>query len=111
MTDTNIKNLPEGEYFTEHGYSQCYPWKVVRKTAKTIVICPVKTKKDPDWKPEILPGGFAGHCVNQGAQTWEFDGFNEEYTRSIRLNKRGKWMGKGIRYTPDVARYFYDYNF
>ena len=70
MTDTNIKNLPEGRnYFTETGYSQSYPWVEVKRTKTTVTLAKVNVKRDPDWKPEILPGGFAGHCTNQHQQT------------------------------------------
>lgn len=110
MTATNIKNLPEGNYVTEIGYSQSYPWQVVKETAKTKTIVRVKTKTDPDWKPEMHPGGFAAHCSNQSQQTWLYDGLSQE-TKTIRLNKKGKWVHKGVHFVLDRATYFYDYNF
>lgn len=107
---TNIKNLPEGEYFTEHSYSQSYPWVVVSKTEKTKKLAKVVTTRDPDWKPRFLPGGFCAHCENQSDQTWLFDKVDLTYTRVIRLTKNG-WMSKGVRFTINQAVEFYDYNF
>lgn len=110
MTNTNIKNLPEGSYFTERGYSQSYPWVEIGRTAKTVKLAKVKVAIDPDWKPEMHPGGFAAHCSNQSQQTWLFDGIDEANTRTIRLTKKG-WSLRGTRYSEDTAVEFYDYNF
>lgn len=110
MTKTNIKNLPEGKYFTEVGYSQTYPWAEVKRTAKTVTLAKVNVERDPEWKPEIIPGGFAGHCTNQSDQTWNFAGINESHTVTIRKTKHG-WSRKGVVFMEDVAREFYDYNF
>lgn len=110
MTKTNIKNLPEGNYFTEWGYSQSYPYLEIERTAKTVTIVPVRVEKDPEFTPHILPGGFAGHCTNQHEQTWLFKGIDPRYPRTIRLTKKG-WSLKGVRYSEGVAREFYDYNF
>lgn len=111
MTITNIKNLPEGRnYFTEKGYSQLYPWVEVRRTAHTVTLAKVDVKADPEWKPEILPGGFAGHCTNQHRQTWEFDRIDEGRQVVISMTKRG-WARKGAHFIEGQAREFYDWNF
>lgn len=109
---TNIKNLPEGEYFTEIGYSQQYPWKVVKRTEKTVTLVKVEVAGDPEWaaKKDFQPGGFCGHCSNQSEQTWLFAGINEGYTCVIRKTKKG-WSRKGVRFVEDRAIEFYDYNF
>jgi hypothetical protein len=111
MTDTNIKNLPEGEYFTEVGYSQLYPWVATKRTAKTATLAKVVVKKDPDWKPDFIPGGFCAHCTNQSDQTWLFDRIEHTAVTTIRLNNRGQWAHKGVRFIPNRATEFYDYNF
>ena len=110
MTDTNIKNLPEGNYFTEIGYSQSYPWIEVSRTAKSVTLAKVDVTKDPEWKPEILPGGFVGHCTNQSEQTWMFDKIDAKHTVTVRKTKLG-WSNKGVRFIEGRAREFYDYNF
>lgn len=118
MTDTNIKNLPEGRtYFTEIGYSQSYPWVEIRRTAKTVTLAKVNVKRDPEWKPEMHPGGFVAHCSNQGEQTWLFDSIDEEVTRTVRRVKScyagedEMWGRKGVKFVEGRAREFYDYNF
>lgn len=110
---SNVKNAPAGVYFREIGYSQCYPWVLVKISAsgKTAKIRSVRTKKDPEWNPEIIPGGFVGHCINQGQQTWLYDGL-EDREVTIRLNKKGQWVRKGVRFIESEGPdYFYDYNF
>ena len=109
-TNTNIKNLPEGEYFTEFGYSQSYPWRVLKKTPKTITLVAVEVERDPDWKPEFTPGGFCAHCNNQQDQTWLYKETDPTRTKVIRQTKKG-WASKGVRFGQDQADYFYDYNF
>lgn len=110
MTDTNLKGLPEGEYVTEIGYSQSYPWKVIKRTAHTVTVVPVLHARDPEWKPEIIPGGFAGHCTNQRQQTWLYAGIDESSPRTLRWGKRGL-THKGVCYVEGRADYHYDYNF
>jgi len=109
-TFTNIKNLPEGKYFTETGYSQSYPWVEIKRTAKTVTLAKVNIAPDPEWKPEMIPGGFSAHCTNQSDQTWLYDGYDMSNTRTIRMTKKG-WAHKGTRYIEDRAVEFYDYNF
>jgi hypothetical protein len=112
MTKTNIKNLPEGKYFTEYGYSQSYPWVEIKRTAKTVTLARVRVKADPEWlaKKEFSPGGFCGHCSNQHEQTWLFDEIVPEYTKVIRQTKKG-WSHMGDKFIEDRAIEFYDYNF
>ena len=110
MTNTNIKNLPSGIYYTELGWSDRHPWVEISRTEKTRKLSPVRVTKDPDWRPAFVPGGFAGHCMNQSDQTWIYNGVDTAVTITIRETKRG-WANRGVRFLPDVAREFYDYNF
>lgn len=110
MTDTNIKNLPEGTYFTEIGYSQQYPWLVIRETPTTRELVKVVVDRDPEFTPNILPGGFCGHCDNQHLQTWLYKGIRPTETVTIRKTKHG-WSRNGVRFIEGRAREFYDWNF
>lgn len=107
---TNIKGLPEGNYFTEIMYSDQHAWREVARTPKTVTVQRVAVDKDPAWIAikEFHPGGFCGHTSNQHAQTWVFKEFRE--TRTLRLTKRG-WAHKGTRFVEGRATEFYDYNF
>lgn len=111
MTVTNIKGLPPGNYFTESGYSQSYPWVEISRTAKTVKLQKVEVDGDPEWaaKKQFYPGGFCGHTPNQGEQTWLYKGLGQA-TRTVRMTKRG-WALHKVRYTEGMAREFYDYNF
>jgi hypothetical protein len=106
---TNIKGLPEGEYFTGSGYSDSHAYKVVKSTAKTKTLIRVEVEKDSEFKPEFHAGGFSAHCSNQRSQTWIFNKF---CTREIviRLNKKG-WQYNGSNFLGNSAVEFYDYNF
>lgn len=109
-TATNIKNLPDGEYFTEVGHSQRYPYKVVKRTEKTVTLCRVNVDLDPEFKPVFYVGGFAAHCSNQSEQTHLFRDFDDRYKITVRLGKNG-WRKDGVLYRENMAVYFYDYNF
>jgi hypothetical protein len=113
---TNIKGLPEGEYLTETLYSDTEAWKVVGRTATTLQLQRVEVERDPAWQPNIVPGGFAGHCTNQNEQTWLYAGLAESEC-TVRLvkspyNSREKmWGSKGRRFIANGARRKHDYNF
>jgi hypothetical protein len=111
---TNIKNLPaEGEYMTEKMYSDTVPFIVVSRTAKTLKLIEVRVERDPDWQPNIFPGGFCGHCTNQCEQTWLYAGLGEREV-TVRLVKYGRkkiWVYKSLRFIANGANRFYDYNF
>jgi len=94
-------------------YSDAYPYEIVRIiSAKTIEVREMDTERDPNWKPEIIPGGFSGHCTNQDEQRWTYKSNPERPVKRIRLNKRG-WQDKyGSRfYLSNEPRRFHDYNF
>ncbi len=67
---------------------------------------------DENWKPEIIAGGFAGHCTNQGAQKWVYKS-NPEYTViRARLRKNGHFYSQNGRHILSKTPYkFHDYNF
>ena len=113
---TNLKGLPDGEYMTETMYSDTVPYKVVGRTATTVTLQEVLVEPDPEWKPNILPGGFAGHCTNQNEQTWLYAGLGQNTVR-VRLVKSRYfgsdklWGSKGREFIANGARRKYDYNF
>lgn len=111
-TKTNIKHLPEGEYFTQIMYSDRHAWAVVKRTAKTVTVAFVETKPDPEWKEKQIfhVGGFCGHMANQSEQTWIFDRIKGDITLTLRRTKRG-WSHKGETFVEGKAWEYYDYNF
>lgn len=114
---TNLKNLPDGEYMTETMYSDTVPYKVVGRTAATVTLQEVLVDRDPEWKPNIIPGGFVGHCTNQNEQTWLYAGLGQRTLR-VRLVKSRfygsskMWRSsEGHEFIANGARRKYDYNF
>jgi hypothetical protein len=102
------------KYANEMGYSDVEPHEVVRQVSdKCLEIRAMKADRDPSWKPEFIPGGFAGHCTNQSSQRWVISPNASQPTVRIRLGKNGKWKDRnGNRYVlSDHPIKFYDYNF
>jgi len=100
--------------FANHiGYTDVTPYEVVRKISeKTLEIRAMRSELDPTWKPVRVPGGFAGHCVNNNTQRWIITSDVTAKVIRIRLGKRG-WRGTdGGRYKlSDKPFRHYDYNF
>ena len=95
------------------GWSDVHPYEIVRVvSSKTIEIRVMDAELDENWKPEIVAGGFAGHCTNQGAQKWAYKS-NPDYTViRARLRKDGYFYSANGRHVLSKTPYkFYDYNF
>jgi hypothetical protein len=101
------------KYANEMGYSDVEPHEVIREvSAKCLEIRAMSAALDPTWKPDMIPGGFSAHTVNNGEQRWLIRSSEASPVIRIRLGKRG-WKDKhGNRYVlSDKPRKFYDYNF
>lgn len=95
------------------------PYEVIRKISETTVeIRQMKATLSPDWKPEISPGGFAGHCHNQRSQVWLYE--SDESAPIIRArrvkpshsNRMMQWKSAyGMHRMSDKPCKFHDYNF
>lgn len=92
----------------ERGYT------VIAKTAKTITIQRDTATLDPNFKPEWIAGGFAGHCTNQDEQTYTYERNPEgEKVRCYWSERLGCYTTGGdqsIRIRRGRHE-FYDYNF
>ncbi len=96
------------------GYSDVHPFEIIkRKTAKSILIRGMNAELDESWKPEIVPGGFAGHCTNNYSQKWIITSDEKRDPIIIRKHKDDKWYSKdGMRFSlSDTPCRHYDYNF
>ena len=100
-------------YANMMGYTDIYPYEILKETAKTKTIRAMSSKQDPDWRPEVIPGGFAGHCINQHSQEWFITSNPGAPEKIIRIHRDGTWRDKhGARYSlDDHPIRFYDYNF
>jgi len=80
----------------------------------------MKAERDPSWKPEWTPGGYAGHCTNNREQRWACEPDPAAQMRMMTKRKDGYWRfagepiasGPGNRGTLEAQpRKFHDYNF
>ncbi len=114
---TNIVGLPDGEYLTQTLFSDTTPWKVIGRTATTLTLQEVLVDRDPEWKPEFVAGGFAGHCTNQSEQTWLYAGLGPSTTKARLVKSRFCGSDKLWRsaqcgeFIANGACRHYDYNF
>ena len=100
-------------YANHIGYSDVNPHEIVRRVSgKTLDVRAMRATRSPDWAPEIIPGGFSGHCVNQSSQAWDITSDASAPIVRIRLGRFGWKDARGNRYKlSEVPVKFYDYNF
>lgn len=100
-------------------YSDVLPGTVVKRTPKRCTVRYENVDKDPNWDPEFVPGGFAGHCINQEDQRWIISENPDGVVYQFFLHKSGQWhmsssgsneSGRRARMGPGWA-YKRDYNF
>ena len=88
---------------------------MIKLTAKFVLVKRDKYKLQKDWKPDIIPGGFAGHCTNNYSQRYDFTRDENGSIDKYGIRKDGRWYACGQRYgatrlTEGWAA-FYDYNY
>jgi hypothetical protein len=100
-------------YANHIGYSDVNPFEIVRRISdKTVEIRAMNAERDPNWKPDFVPGGFCGTVINQSQQRWLINSNPDGRVFRIRLGKRGWKDSSGSRYVlADQPQKFYDYNF
>ena len=100
-----------GDGVTYHLYSDSQACTVIKRTAKTITIQEDKATLDPNFKPEFVVGGFAGHCTNQNEQTYTYESDPNGRTITARWSeKRGAFVYCD-KIITNGRHQFYDYNF
>lgn len=98
-------------------YTDTRPFEVIEvRTANKVIIREMKAEMSADWKPEIVAGGFGGHCVNNHDQdsAWVITPDEEGREITIRYSKaKGRWQDKyGQRfYMADEPFKHHDFNF
>ena len=64
-----------------------------------------------DWKPEIIPGGFAGHCVNNSSQQYAYRPKPDGVIHRASLRKDGRYLTTNRERVIPGRHQFHDYNF
>lgn len=107
------REVKVGDGITLRVYTDCHAFTVISRTEKTLTIQQDTATLKNDWKPEIIPGGFAGYCVNQEEQEYDYTPNPNGQIITLRWsNKYNRWnapKGYGSAY---LGRHeYYDYNF
>lgn len=94
-------------------YSDVTPYEIVRVISdKTIEIREMDAELAPGERPEIIPGGFSGHCTNQRSLKYVITSNPENKVIRARLRKDGDYHSPyGRHILSEEPRRFYDYNF
>lgn len=94
-----------GKYINRHYYSDIEPLgRIVGIKSKTILYVQPVVAGENKTKMEWVSGGFAGHCVNQSEQSYDFTDVGEVI--EIRMSAGDRCM----RISDRPIKY-YDYNF
>lgn len=111
LTRQAHEEIKVGDGVTLRLYSDAEAYTVIKRTASTITVQRDKATLDPNFKPEWVAGGFAGHCTNQNDQTYTYERNEKGDIKTLRFSKKfGRFMylEKAIL----LGRHeFYDYNF
>lgn len=94
-----------GKCINQHGYSDIEPLgRIVGIKSKTILyVQPIQASENKT-KMEWISGGFAGHCVNQNEQSYDFTEVGEIVEmRMSKGDRRNRISDRPIKY--------YDFNF
>lgn len=92
-------------------YSDRHAATVIRKTKTTITVRRDKAIRDPNFKPEFIPGGFCAHCTNQDEQTYTYERDPQGNVSTFYWSEKfGRWQRESITLMPGRHE-FYDYNF
>ena len=68
-----ISALAIGDGVTVSVWTDCEAYTVIKRTATTMTLQEDRATMSPNFKPEFVAGGFAGHCINQGDQTYTYE--------------------------------------
>lgn len=97
-----------GKYINRVLWSDVDPvGKIVGIKTKTKVIVKRVEASENKTKMQWVVGGFAGHCINQSAQSYDFTITDQTFEVSLSNNS----LKKNFWSIDDRPRKWYDYNF
>lgn len=109
LTPANVK---VGDGVTVNLWSDRHAATVIKVTKNTVTVRRDTATLNPDFKPEIIPGGFVGHCINQDEQTYTYKPDEKGTVYTFHWSKKYRRYGQPGNLTLSKGRHeFYDYNF
>lgn len=109
LTPANVK---VGDGVTVRLWSDRHAATVIKVTKCSITVQQDKATLDPNFKPEWIVGGFAGHCTNQDEQTYTYERDPNGSIYTFRWSKKyGTYGTPGNLRLMKGRHEFYDYNF
>lgn len=110
----HVDSVQIGDHLTRCGYSDRESFTVIKKTRRTVLVQRDAQEIDHDkWTPDIVLGGFVGHCTNQSSQVWTVSPDPAGFTATWRAGRDGILKTPGAT-RPDViagSHPFHDFNF
>lgn len=105
------REIEVGDGCTVCLYSDREAYTVIRKTKTMIVLQRDKAIKDPNFKPEWVPGGFSAVCLNQEDQAYTYEADPDgRQIKAYWSENDGCYKHQGCR-VINGRHEFYDYNF
>ena len=105
-------NVKVGDGVTINLWTDRHAATVIKKTAYSVTVQRDIATLSPEFKPERIPGGFAGHCINQDEQTYTYERAPKGHIETFRSSKKyGQYGTPGNPSLSKGRHEFYDYNF
>ncbi len=105
-------NAKVGDGATVYLYSDSHAGTIVKVTKCTVTVRRDKAILNPNFKPEIIPGGFCGHCTNQNEQSYTYEPDENGVLTTVYWSKKYNQYGLPGNLQLGKGRHeFYDYNF
>jgi len=102
------------KYANQHGWSDVYPFEVIRKITDRCVEVRAMKSEQTVFPKEFHVGGFSAHCADQHSQEYKYESNPDAEVFKIRWSKaKSRWQDRhGRRFIMcDKPVKFYDYNF
>lgn len=105
-------NAKVGDGATINLWSDRHACTIIKVTKTTVTVQRDTAILNPDFKPEFIPGGFVGHCINQSEQSYTYERDEQGTIETIHWSEKHQRYGRPGFTTLSKGRHeFYDYNF
>lgn len=108
------REIEVGEGVTLCYYSDRHACTVIARTKNTLTVQRDKAILDPNFKPEWVAGGFAGHCTNADEQSYTYERDPKGTIYKCNWSEKNGRFQHGSDGSIRVRRgrhEYYDYNF